>query len=171
MEYLPDFYNSALTIYPVFLSYSWKDKTFVNKLYDGLSNKGVTVWLDEKNMKPGDDIYESISKGISLYDKMVLICSKESLAESWWVDREIDRILAKERELMKERGERINLLIPIMIDDFIFEWKGAKKEEIKRYQIGDFQEWENEEKFEKALTDLIHALNVDRPDIKPPSFL
>ncbi len=170
-HYLPEFYMDALTLYPVFLSHSWENKPFARKLYEALIAKGVNVFFDEKKLKPGDDFYESLSKGIEHYDKMILVCSKESLTESWWVDREIDRLLAKERELMKERGHRINLLIPIMIDDYIFEWQGAKKEEIKRYLIGDFREWENEEKFEKALTELIHALNVDRPDIKPKSFL
>jgi len=171
IDYLPEFYMDALTLYPAFLSHSWKNKPFARKLYEALIAKGVNVFFDEKKLKPGDDFYESLSKGIEHYDKMILVCSKESLTESWWVDREIDRLLAKERELMKERGHRVNLLIPIMIDDYIFEWQGAKKEEIKRYLIGDFREWENEEKFEGALTNLIHALNVDRPDIKPKSFL
>ena len=158
-----------MSSYPI--SGKTNNKPFARKIYEALIAKGVNVFIDEKKLKPGDDFYESLSKGIEHYDKMVLVCSKESL-ESWWVDREIDRVLAKESELMKERGKRIILLIPIMIDDFIFEWKGAKKEEIKRYLIGDFREWENEEKFEKALTNLIlRALNVDRPDIKPPSYL
>lgn len=171
IDYLPEFYMDALTLYPAFLSHSWENKPFARKLYEALIAKGVNVFFDEKKLKPGDDFYENLSKGIEHYDKMILVCSRESLTESWWVDREIDRLLAKERDLMKERGHRVNLLIPIMIDDYIFEWQGAKKEEIKRYLIGDFREWENEEKFEKALTDLIHALNVDRPDIKPKSFL
>ncbi len=103
---------------------------------------------------------------------MILVCSKESLTESWWVDREIDRVLAKERDLSKEIGKRVNLLIPIRIDDFVFQWDGAKKEvEVKRYMIGDFTNWEDDAAFEKALNDLIHALNPDRPDVKPVSYL
>lgn len=171
IDYLPEFYMDALTFYPVFLSHSSKNKDFARKLYEALIAKGVNVFIDEKKIKPGDDIYESLSKGIAYYDKMILVCSKDSLAESWWVDRELDRVLAKERELMKERGKRINLLIPIRIDDYIFEWDGAKKEEINRYHIGDFREWQNEINFEKALNDLIHALNVERPEIKPKSYL
>lgn len=170
IDYLPGLYMDS-TFYPVFLSHSWKNKPFARKLYEALIAKGVTVFFDEKKLKPGDNFYEHLSTGIDYYDKLVLICSKESLTESWWVDREIDRVLSKERELMKERGKNIHLLIPIRIDDYIFEWEGAKKEEILRYNIGDFREWENEEKFKLALTELIHALNVDRPNIKPPSYL
>lgn len=171
LEYLPDFYSDALSFYPAFLSHSWKNKDFARKLYEALIQKNVNVFFDEKKMKPGDGIYESLSKGIEYYDKMILVCSKESLSESWWVDRELDRVLAKERQLQKERGERINLLIPITIDDFVYSWNGAKAEEIRRYVIGDFREWQDEMKFEKALNELVYALNVDRPDIKPPSFL
>ena len=171
IDYLPDFYSDALNFYPAFLSHSWANKDFARKLYEALIAKGVNVFFDEKKMKPGDDIYESISKGISLYDKMILVCSKESLSESWWVDRELDRILKKERDLFKERGHRINLLIPITIDDFIFSWDGAKAEEVRRYVVGDFKDWQDEAKFEKALNDLIHALNADRPDVKPKSLL
>jgi uncharacterized protein YjbI with pentapeptide repeats len=171
IDYLPDFYMDSLTYYPVFLSHSWENKDFARKLYDALIAKGVGVFFDEKKIRPGDDFYESLSQGIEYYDKMILVCSKASLSESWWVDREIDRVLAKERELMKERGKRINLLIPIMVDNFVFEWEGAKKEEIRRYRIGDFREWKDEGKFESALNDLLHALNVDRPDIKPKSHL
>jgi uncharacterized protein YjbI with pentapeptide repeats len=171
IDHLPEFYMDALTFYPVFLSHSWENKDFARKLYEALITKGVGVFFDEKKIKPGDDFYESLSKGIEYFDKMILVCSKASLTESWWVDREIDRVLAKERELMKVRGKRINLLIPITVDDYVFEWDGAKKEEIKRYLIGDFREWKDEEKFEKALTDLLHALNVDRPNIKPKSHL
>ncbi|MCE7925032.1 MAG: TIR domain-containing protein [Haliscomenobacteraceae bacterium CHB4] len=127
--------------------------------------------LRPKKMKPGDDIYESISKGISWYDKMILVCSQESLSESWWVDRELDRVLTKERDLFKERGKRINLLIPITIDDYVFKWDGAKAEEVRRYVIGDFKDWQDDAKFEKALNDLVHALNADRPDVKPKSLL
>lgn len=171
IDYLPEFYGDALNFYPVFLSHSWANKDFARKLYEALIAKGVNVFFDEKKMKPGDDIYESISKGISWYDKMILVCSQESLSESWWVDRELDRVLTKERDLFKERGKRINLLIPITIDDYVFKWDGAKAEEVRRYVIGDFKDWQDDAKFEKALNDLVHALNADRPDVKPKSLL
>jgi hypothetical protein len=101
---------------------------------------------------------------------MILVCSKNSL-NSWWVDRELDRVFKKERNLQKEEGQHIDLLIPITIDDTIYKWDGPKAEEVQRYVIGDFRNWQDDAAFEKALNDLIHALNVDRPEIKPPSFL
>ncbi len=172
INYLPDFFDeNPIRMYPVFLSHSWQNKDFASKLYEALIARGVQVWYDEKKMKPGDDIYESLSRGIKVYDKMILVCSRQSLKESWWVDREIDRILAKERLLKKERGKRINLLIPIRIDDHIFDWDGAKGEEVRRYIIGDFRDWQDEAKFQKALNELVASLNVDRGEDAPPSFL
>ena len=42
---------------------------------------------------------------------------------------------------------------------------------IKNRIIGDFTKWEDDVAFEKALNDLIDALNVDRLNMKPPSYL
>lgn len=170
-DHLPYFCTPSLRLFPVFLSHSWRNKNFTRNLYDALIQRGVRVFFDEKKMKPGDEILESLSRGIAHYDKMILVCSKESLSESWWVDREIDRVLKKERDLFKERKEKIPLLIPITIDDYVFDWPGAKGEEVRRYMIGDFRDWQNEAHFEKALNELIQALHVDRPDVKPPSYL
>lgn len=45
----------------------------------------------------GDSIVKEIDFGIRTYDKMILVCSEASLS-SWWVEDELNRILAKERE-------------------------------------------------------------------------
>lgn len=172
IDYLPEFRDTTpIRMYPVFLSHSWQNKDFANKLYNALINRGVQVWYDEKKMKSGDDIYESLSRGIAVYDKMILVCSQQSLTESWWVDREIGRILEKERKLLKEKGKKVKLLIPIKIDDHIHDWGGSKKTEILDLKIGDFRDWQDEMKFQKALDELVAALNVDRGEDAPTSFL
>ncbi len=171
INYLPDFYHDeGIRLYPVFLSHSWENKIFARNLYEALIAKSVNVFFDEKKMKPGDNIFDSISRGIDLYDKTILLCSKESL-ESWWVDQEIELVTEKERNLQKETGEKTGLLIPITIDDHIYNWQGGKRMAIRNRVIGDFRNWQDDTAFEKALNDLINALNVDRPDIKPPTYL
>lgn len=170
MEYLPDFYNPALMIYPAFLSHSWNDKVFVRKLYEALTRKGVTVWLDEKKMKPGDNIHDSISEGIKYYDKLILVCSENSL-NSWWVEKELERVYEKERELQKERGKKYRLVIPIRIDDSIFNCTDGILGTVKGSLIGDFTRWQDEQAFERAVKELVDALNANRVDIEPPSFL
>jgi len=170
MEYLPEFYDQALMIYPVFLSHSWADKEFVRKLYEALTKEGVTAWLDEKKMKPGDNIHDSIGDAIKYYDKLILVCSENAL-NSWWVEKELERIFEKERELQKKLGKKFRLVVPIRIDDNIFQFKYGIAATVKNSLIGDFTKWQDDVEFEKAVKELVDALNANRPDIKPPSFL
>lgn len=171
IDYLPDFYqNEGIHLYPAFLSHSHADKPFARKLYEVLIARGVNVFFDEKKLKPGDEIFNSLSRGIELYDKTILVCSRHSLS-SWWVDQELEMVMEKERTLQKEIGEKIGLLIPITIDDYIFTWQDGKRMAIKNRIIGDFSNWQDDAAFEKALNDLIHALNADRPEVKPVSKL
>lgn len=170
IDYLPELTEKPINLFPVFLSHSWGNKDFAGKLYEALIDKGVQVWYDEKKMKPGDDLYEGISQGISTYDKMILVCSKESL-RSWWVDQEINRLFSKERKYSSKGLKKANLLIPITIDDYIYEWDGAKSEDIRRFVIGDFRNWKDEHSFRSSLDNLIDVLNPNRKRDKPPTFL
>ena len=64
-----------------------------------------------------------------------------------------------------------DLIIPITIDDAIFNSNEAILKSIKKLNIGDFRGWEDEKKFNQALDKLVAALDVDRMDEKPKSFL
>ena len=55
--------------------YAHEDKLFARRLHDALQGRGVRCWLDEKQMLPGDDIYEQVDRGIRLWDKVLLCCS------------------------------------------------------------------------------------------------
>ena len=52
-------------------------------LHDALQERGVRCWLDEKQMLPGDDIYEQVDRGIRLWDK-VLLCGCPRFAPVPW---------------------------------------------------------------------------------------
>lgn len=158
-----NFQKPKQNLFPVFLSHSWENKNFAGKLYDALIENGVQVWYDEKKMKPGDDILDSIDEGISTYDKMILVCSKESL-ESWWVEEELDRVFEKERKYRKEQGKKLRLLIPLTIDDALFKSDESRPKSIRKRMVGDFKDWKDDGKFNKALNQLIEALNIDRRD-------
>jgi hypothetical protein len=119
-------------------------------------------------MRPGDDIYEEIDRGIRLWDKVLLCCSQASLT-SWWVDNEINKAFEKERRLMQERSVKVLALIPLNLDGFLFKWTGGKAEEVKSRLAADFAGWKRSHtRFERAFENVIRALRANDGARKAP---
>ena len=170
IDYLPDFYDDkGLNLHPAFLSHSSENKEFARKLYNTLIDKGVLVWFDEKKFVAGDRLYETLSKSIDVYDKMILVCSEESLT-SKWVIRELRKARKKEERLYKETGKELDVLIPISLDGYLFEWDNENQDFITERIVGDFSNWKDEQEFEKEVDKLVRALKPDRKGDSPPSL-
>lgn len=156
--------GQPIEFYSVFISHSSLDKDFARKLYRDLQAMGVKCWLDEHEILPGDQILESIDKGIKGHDRMILVCSKNSLGPTtgWWVEEEIERALAKEREL-RRGGERFGVLVPVTIDDYVFsEWDSGFQSSVLEKNVGDFKNHQDSQEYAQTLDKLIKALNRDR---------
>lgn len=155
--------GKPVEFYSVFLSHSSKDKAFTRLLYDDLRRLGVNCWLDEKQILPGDSIMSEVDRGIRLWDRLILICSRNSLSPNsgWWVEQELERALAKEREL-RRTGIEARMIIPVTIDDYVFsEWSGRYRATVLERHVADFQDTSTEH-YSESLASLVAALNASR---------
>jgi hypothetical protein len=73
----------------LFLSHSHKDKRVARYLVRYLTAYGITVWLDERELRAGADLSASIRTHIQNADTVLVVASKAS-AVSDWVGRELE---------------------------------------------------------------------------------
>ena len=140
-----------------FISYSHRNAEFAQRLYDRLTLKGIKCWLDDKDLRPGQDIYDGIGTGIRFWDKVVLCCSEYSLT-SWWVDLEITTALEKERELSKHRGQKTQVIIPIDLDGYLRkDWVDGKAPIIRSRVAAEFSGWEDSHLFRRQFERIVQA--------------
>lgn len=89
----------------VFISYSRKNKPFVEKLYAGLTEMGLNTWVDWKGIPLTVDWWAEIQEAIEDADGFVFVISPDSLASE---------ICAKELQTAIDLKKR---LIPILYID------------------------------------------------------
>lgn len=63
----------------VFLSYENTDKEFASALSNELERRGLSVWLDKRNLLPGDNWSLEIGKALAKSHAMVVLISPESM--------------------------------------------------------------------------------------------
>ena len=162
IEYWSSIVQEGIQFYSCFISYSHEDKSFARRLHDQLQGRGIRCWLDEHEFLPGDDLKDMVDRGIRLWDKVLLCCSKASLT-SWWVDKEIELALRKEERLWKERKERTLAIIPLNLDGYLFEgWESSRKPFLTERLAADFVGWKTDNaKLEEQLEMVVKALSTD----------
>ncbi len=146
--------TQAIQISPLFISYSHMDSVFVDRLEQGLNEKGVRFWRDIHNLTAGK-IETQLDRAIRQNPTVLLILSKNSL-NSDWVQHEV----RKARNLEKELGR--DALCPIALDD---SWKSSRwpqriMEQVKEYNILDFSKWEDDATFNEKFAKLLRGLDL-----------
>lgn len=136
----------------VFLSHSSKDKFFARKLAEALIRYGVTVWIDEAELRIGDSLVDKISSAINESDYVAAVLSHNSV-NSNWVQKELQLAMTKEIG-----GKRI-VVLPILIDRCELPLFLADK------LYADFT---NAENFDAPMERLLHAIGVSAPTTTTP---
>jgi hypothetical protein len=95
---------------PVFISYSHKDKAFVDKLAIQLVQRNVNVWLDRWELSVGDSLVERIQDAVDGASALLVILSKASTV-SEWCKKELSAGLLRELE------EKRVVVMPVMLED------------------------------------------------------
>ncbi len=131
----------------LFISHSSRDKTFVSVLQRSLEYYGIPIFVDDKDIAPGDSIPERIHHGIERSTHLILILSAHAIASNW-VREEFD--IAK----MRERINSSYKIIPLLIEDMelpVF---------LAHVKYLDFRQWMVKEKYYDELKRLVRALNI-----------
>ncbi len=144
--------TAVASFYSCFISYSSKDQEFTDRLYYDLKRHNILCWYAPKDLKTGEYFRQEIEDAIRLYDKLLLVLSKDSVA-SHWVREEVEACL--EREMKEDR----NILFPIRIDDFAMNTSMGWAASIRRQRhVADFSHWDRQGQYDSALELLLQHL-------------
>lgn len=180
IAYAKSLAQSPIQYYTCFLSHSSKDNAFVKHLYDKLQDSGVRCWYFPETARTGESLRHEIDKAIRLYDKLVIVCSYNSLNSQPVIDEIEEGLKREEEEAVRKvkdeekvaRGEldyedfakrryQERVLFPIMIDDYLLDgWNHKLQYVIKNRVVADFRKWKSHDSFSKQLDKLLHDLNA-----------
>lgn len=173
LEYLPSlFLSDPLQFYTCFISYGAEDAAFAARLYDDLTKARIRCWKFDESAVVGRSLWGNIDQAIHVYDKVIVICSENSLRRPA-VQDEIERALQKEEQLRwKKRDLPMvddDVLFPVRLDEYIFDsWQHERKPNVVKKVVGDFRDWRaNRSKYQRELQRLIKALNPQSWPLKP----
>lgn len=140
-----------------FISYSARDSVFVDTLYGDLQQRGVRCWFAREDMKTGQPILDTIYGAIRQREKLLLVLSEDSVNSSW-VQDEVERAFAEERD------RRDSVIFPIRLDDAVMHDDAAWARKIRdNRHIGDFHGWRDTIEYGKALERLLRDLKREGP--------
>ena len=155
ITYMKSLVDKAIEFYSCFISYSSQDQEFAERLYADLQSKSVRTWFAPEDMKIGEDIWDTIDEAIRLRDKLLLILSENSI-ESTWVEDEVKKAFAEERDQKKK------ILFPVRLDDSVMDSHKPWATKIRENRhIGDFRQWKNHDSYQGSFNRLLRDLKAD----------
>lgn len=89
----------------IFLSYSFKDRPWVQAFAETLEQEGIEVWFDYHEISLGEDIREQIQEALRASSTLVVLLSSNSV-QSPWIYFELGAAVADKKRI-----------IPVVIDE------------------------------------------------------
>jgi TIR domain len=105
-----------------FVSHDSRDKEVARAIAVNLQKMLCPVWYDEFSLKAGDNLRDSIEKGLKECGKCVLVLSPNFLSNNGWTKKEFDSVFT--REILEETA----LVLPV--------WLGVTKHQVFEYSPG-----------------------------------
>ncbi|MFB3910449.1 MAG: toll/interleukin-1 receptor domain-containing protein [Candidatus Eisenbacteria bacterium] len=115
----------------VFVSYAREDLSAARLLTEALSSRGLTCWLAEDDLRPGDDFGRRIREALDSSRLCLLVLSKASSTSRPWLSREWSTIL----ETAWRR--RTWIVLPVLLGGaeappFARSWHSIRLSEVSR---------------------------------------
>lgn len=154
---LIDVVDESIINKTLFICYGGTDEESAGKLNKLIKAKGIKTWFFPDDAPPGEKLHRVMHDGVNNYDRVLLVCSKNSLGRNG-VLNEIERALEREA---KEGGE--NILLPVTLDDYVYdEWVPPRRdlaEQVRSRVITKLSISENNEKeLEKQVDKIVGVL-------------
>lgn len=105
--------SQASPLLRVFLCHSSNDKPVVRDLYRRLREDGVSPWLDEEDLLPGQKWEVEIPKAVRSSDAVIVCLSRISTTKKGYVNKELQYAL----DIANEYPEDTIFLIPLRLEE------------------------------------------------------
>lgn len=96
----------------VFISYAREDLSTALRIYSDLRRIGLKVWLDAKDLVPGQDWRKTISRSIKDSSYFIALLSSKSLSKRGYVQKELKIALG----ILEEFPAEETFIIPVRLD-------------------------------------------------------
>lgn len=133
----------------IFISYAREDRVSALRLYDRLKSAGADPWMDEKDLRGGQDWRAAIQRAIAESRYFIALISSRSVTKRGFVQKEFRQAL----EVLDEFPESAIFFIPVRLD----ESKPAFNRLKEIHWIDLFPDWE------RGISSLLFTLDMVPP--------
>jgi uncharacterized protein YjbI with pentapeptide repeats len=156
--------EGGIEFYSCFISYSSRDGEFAKRLHGRMRDAHLRVWFAPEDMKSGEKLHEQIETAIRVFDKLLIVLSRESMRSEWVLTE-----LRKAFKAEKKSGRRKLFPVRLCSFDALRYWECFDADsgkdlatELREYFIPDFSNWKDHDSFEAAFARLLKDLRAEK---------